>query len=66
MTPLLVIWYAAGLYAIALVALDVRRAVRSGQQSWRRALVTTAIPVVVGGAVFAIWPLVAWALARSP
>ena len=66
MTPLLVIWYSAGLYALLLVALDVWRRARARQVSWRRLVWTTVLPVLVGAAVFAIWPLVAWALARSP
>ena len=66
MTPLLVIWYSAGLYALVLVAVDLYRQASSGRASWRRLVWTTVLPVLLGSAVFVIWPLVAWALARSP
>lgn len=65
MTPLLAIWYAAGLYVLTLVAVDTRQKARTEGINWRRFAFTTAIPMVLGSALFAIWPLVAWALARG-
>jgi hypothetical protein len=64
-TPLLAIWYGAGLYVLALVAVDTRRRARAEGIDWRRFVVTTALPMLLGSALFAIWPLVAWALARG-
>jgi hypothetical protein len=64
-TPLLAIWYLAGLYALALVAVDTRRRARTEGINWRRFAITTAIPMMLGSALFAMWPLVAWALARG-
>jgi len=63
--PLLVIWYIAGLYALLLVAVDARRRARVAAIDWRRFALTTGVPMVVGSALFAIWPMVAWALAQG-
>lgn len=70
MTPLLVIWYAAGLYIIGLIAVEVARHARAARAqgrpvAWGRIVVVVALPTLVGALLFAIWPLVAWALAKS-
>lgn len=70
MTPLLLIWYGAGLFIALLIALEARRAGREARAAgrplpWRRILVSFALPAALGAALFAIWPLVAWALATS-
>lgn len=64
-TPLLFIWYGAGLYVLALVVSDTRRRAKSEGIDWRRFALTTALPMILGSALFTIWPLVAWALTRA-
>lgn len=70
MTPLLVIWYVAGLYIIALIGVEVARHARAARADerrveWGRLAVVVLLPTLIGAALFAIWPLVAWALARN-